>query len=288
MSANDPREAASADESATGGGGPETPAAKLAKLKAELEKAQSDSEKLEEQSATLQGTIAELNKGVAELTKAVAEIDQRSKAWEKALQTLNQRRGEEEKYYKLKRPMLEATVSEKDKEFVVKQRKEGEAAKAVAALKDRVGKLEGQEAAQSQKLAVASAAAEQAQRRFDELAGLAQTNDKRLKELATLHADAEKEDAKNNVTRMFFLILEMEDEFKKLDLPTVKEYTDRVTEAQAAAESAKAAEKSAKVALAQTQSDLKNTRKELAAAEADRRKKTLEAIPADAEAAVPS
>jgi len=285
MSANDPKDLSAAGNSETGGGGAETPAQKLARLKDELGQAEAQNEQLGREAAALKGTITELTKDVAELTKAVAEIDQRTKAWEKAAQALNKQKGEEEKYYKLKRPMLEATVPDKD--FVIREKKKGE--DAVEAIRQRVMTLRQQEAAQTQQLAAAAANAEGSQKRYDAEINLAQRNDAWLKDIAALHVEAEKEDAKNNVSRMFFLILEMEDVFKKLDIPGVEEFTRRVNEAQTAAATAAAAEQTAKDALARTQSDLKDAQKELSAAAADRRKKTLEAIPADGAAAtVPS
>lgn len=300
MSANDPKDLDTACDSETdSGGGAETPAQKLAKLKEELKKRQSEKEQLEKQSAVLKeefdkkiavinDTIAEKTKNVAELTKTVGEIDQTVKAWEKAIQALNQHKQEESSYYKLKRPMLEAAVPDREKEFVKKEKREGKAAQAVEALKGRVKTLQEKEAQRSQELAAARAAAGAAQKHFDEVAGLAKTNDEWLKDLKALHDAAEKEDAKNNVSRMYFLILEMEDVLKKLDIPTVEEYTRRANEAKTAAETGKAVEKAAEDALKQTQSDLANAQKELAAAKADRRKKTLEAIPAAAAATVPT
>jgi chromosome segregation ATPase len=233
MSANDSKDLAPAGDSETGGGA-ETPAQKLARLKGELGKAEADNEQLGKQAAALKGTIAELSKGVAELTKTVAEIDQRTKAWEKAAQALNQQKGEEEKYYNLKRPMLEATVP--DKEFVIREKRKGE--EAVAAIRERVKTLQQQETTQAQKLAAADA--EAAQQRYEAAINLAQRNDAWLKDLAALHVEAEKEDAKNNVSRMFFHILEMDDVLKKLDIPSVEEFIRRVNEAQTAAAGAAA------------------------------------------------
>ncbi|HEX7317568.1 MAG TPA: hypothetical protein VF297_26945 [Pyrinomonadaceae bacterium] len=285
MSAKDPtKDTASTNDTApvgdseTGGGGAETPVQKLDRLKGELGKAEADNEQLGKQAAALKGTITELTKDVAELTKAVAEIDQRTEDWKKAAKALNERKGEEEKYYKLKRPMLEATVP--DKEFVIGEKRKGEA--AVEAIRERVMTLQQQEAAQTQQLAAAKANAEASQQRYEAEINLAKRNDAWLKDLVALHAEAEKEDAKNNVSKMFFLILEMDDVLKKLDIPSVEQFTRRVNEAQTASAAAAEAEQTAKDALAQTQTNLKNAQKELSAATADRRKKTLDAIPADA------
>lgn len=279
MSANDPtKDVAPACDSETGGGGAETPAKKLERLRGELGTAEKENAQLGKQAEALKGTIAELTKDVAELTKAVAEIDQRVEEWKKAAKILNERKGEEEKYYRLKRPMLEATVP--DKEFVIREKRNGEA--AVEAIQKRVMTLQQQAAAQAQQLAAAAANAAASQQRYEAEINLAKRNDVWLKDLVALHAEAEKEDAKNNVSKMFFLILEMDDVLKKLDIPSVEEFSRRVNEAQTAAAAAAAAELTAKEALAQTQTNLKNAQKELGAATADRRKKTLDAIPADA------
>lgn len=276
MSANNPEDAAPASESETNNA-PETPAQKLDKLKSDLEKAQSENADIDRKIDTLKSTITEL-------TKAVTEIDQKTTAWEKAAQTLSQQRRDEETYHKNKKAMLLATVP--NKEFVIAKKQKGE--QAVTHLRERVKTLHQKESEQTQQYAAAKAETEAKRLQYDGEINLAQRNDAWLKDLAALHAEAEKEDEKNNVSRMFFLILEIEDVLKKLDIPSVQEFTRRVNEAQAAASKAADYEQAAKEKLAQTQADLKKTQKELSDAVTNRRKSTLDAIPENTAATVPS
>lgn len=287
MSANDQKDVdTAAGDSTTGGGDADTPAQKLAKLIEALKKAEAENEQLGRQATALKGTIAGLTKEVAELTKVIAESDQRIKAWEKAAKELNEKKGKEEKYYKIKRPMLDAAVSDKDKKFVEGEKQKGK--DAVDAIARRVTTLQQNEVTQTQQLAEAEAKAVASQQRYEAQLNLARDNDARLKDLAALHAEAEKEDEQNNVARMFFLILEMSDVLGELDIPSVAEFTRRVNEAQTAAATDAANAAAAKDKLAQTRTDLKNAQKDLSVAKADRRKKILEAIPADAAAATAS
>lgn len=284
MSENNPQQTAPASQptpatgggQATGGGG-ETPAQQLARLKAELEQAQSDN-------AALDRKIDNLKSTVAELGKAVAEIEQKAKGWEQARKLLIEQRQEQEGYYKTKRQMLEATVP--DKEAIARLKQDGD--EAIKLLRDRAEKLREEEPDRVREYAKAQIEAAKKQRKYDAEVNLAKRNEAWLKELAALHADAEKEDEKGNISRMYFLILEMEDVLKKIDTPSVEQFTKRVNDAQTAAAQAAVAEQQAKDKLAQAQADLKKAEKDLADAEASRRKNTLAAIPEEAAAPAPA
>jgi chromosome segregation ATPase len=248
----------------------DTPADELAKLKAELEKDQA-------MFADLGKEIEQLKTKVADLSKAVAEIDQKVKAWEKASAALKEQQQAQKSYFDREQKELEATLSDADKKVVTTAKTKGE--DNVAQLAQQVKDLKQKVADKQTALAKAKDTTATRQKEYKAQVELATKDDDLLKDLKTLHTDADKEEAKNNILRMYFLILEGEADLKKLDVPEVKEYADRLNKTSAALTDATTAEQAAKAELDKAQVDLQKAEKDLGDADKSRRQTTLASIP---------
>jgi chromosome segregation ATPase len=253
-----------------------SPASELERLKKELEKALADH-------AAAGGKIDQLKNQVSELGKAVAEIDQKVKAWEKASVAIKEQQKTQKTFFDREQKELEATLPAADQEFVKKTRAEGYAniktlkSKLEAAEKDLDDKKRALAAAESSKIAAVDA--------YKANVDLAAKDGEWLKDIATLHGEADKEEAKNNVSRQYFLILEGEDVLARLDVPDVKAYEKRLNDSGDAVTVASGVERTAKEAVAKAQVDLQTAQKNLGDAVKNRRANSLASIPENDEAA---
>jgi chromosome segregation ATPase len=253
-----------------------SPASELERLKKELEKALADY-------AAAGGKIDQLKNQVSELGKAVAEIDQKVKAWEKASVAIKEQQKTQKTFFDREKKELEATIPDADKEFVKKTQADGYAkvktlkSKLEAAEKDLDEKKRALAAAESSKAAAVDA--------YKANVDLAAKDGEWLKDISGLHGEADKEEAKNNVSRQYFLILEGEDVLARLDVPDVKAYEKRLNDTGDAVTVASGVERLAKEAVAKAQVDLQTAQKNLGDAVKNRRADSLEAIPENEEAA---
>lgn len=254
-----------------------SPADELKDLKASLEANQAKDNEL--------GKTIELQKGrIAELTKTVAEIEQKQKAWEKAAQDSADKKKELENYRKLKVPIVEAVVPEPTRTELLNAKKAAETklsdlAKAVETASATVD-------AQAQAYATAKAATASRQREYTALTNLAAQNEARLKDLATLRADADKAAAANNMARMFVLLVFIDDGLKKLQLPSAAEYLAQLNKAGSAVAAAGQAERAAKDAVDKANADRQQAQKDFDEAKAKWRQQLLDSIPDPKPAAV--
>lgn len=263
----------------TGEGKPkETPAEELARLNKEL------GEKQAAQAKT--GTEIDLLKSqIAELGKAVAEIDKKANDWDAASKKIKQQQKEQQLFFDREKKELEATLSANEKKVVTDAKTKSET--DVAALAKNFDDLK--KALPDKEKAVASAKAntDAMKEKYKDEVNLAEKDNALLKDLTTLHTDADSEEKKNNVQRQYFLILEGEDDLGKLDVPDVQTYKDRLNKAGTAVGDAADAERAAKDALAKAQVELKKAEKDLSDAVNDRRKKALASIPESSPVIVP-
>jgi chromosome segregation ATPase len=244
-----------------------TPAEKLEKLKHELDNAIVENE-------TRDRKIDHLKSNIADLSKAVGEIDKNTKDWEKAAQIITQQKKDEQAYYDNKKKMLEATVPNKPDIIALKEKED----KKVAELEALVNTLTSNIPALEQTLATARNNSAAKKQQYDETVNLAKKDTDLLKDLVSLRALAEKEDEKNNISRMYFLILEMGDDLKEIEVPSVAQFKEKVNAAEIAVLKAVAAEQTAQDELDKTKAALKKAEKDLSDELANGRANTLALI----------
>lgn len=244
-----------------------TPAEKLEQLKRELDKAIVENE-------TRDRKIDHLKSNIADLSKAVGEIDKNTKDWEKAAQIITQQKKDEQAYYDNKKKMLEATVPNKPEIIALK----GKEDKKIADLEALVNTLTSNIPTLEQTLATARNNSAAKKQQYDETVNLAKKDTDLLKDLVSLRALAEKEDEKNNISRMYFLILEMGDDLKDIDVPSVAQFKEKVNAAELAVLKAVAAEQTAQDELDKTKAALKKAEKDLSDELANGRANTLALI----------
>jgi hypothetical protein len=256
-----------------------SPADELKDLKASLEANQAKDDEL--------GRTIELQKGrIAELTKTVAEIEQKQKAWDKAAQDAADKRKEFDNYLKVKEPIVEAVVPEATRTELINAKvaaeyKVSELAKGVEAASAAVD-------AKAQAYAAAKAATASRQSEYTALTNLAAQNETRLKDLATLKADADKAAAANNMQRMYLLLVFIGDGLKRLQLPTSAEYLAQLNKAGSAVAAAGQAERASKDALDKANADRQQAQKDFDEAKAKWRQQLLDSIPDPKPAAAPA
>jgi len=252
---------------------PSDPAADLQKLKDSL-KADQD------KSADLTKEMNLLKAQIADLQKSVDEIDSKGKNYEKGLQTIEQQKKDLETYFNTKKAMLEATVPNKEEVSKTKERGDKEVTELVAT----VTRLQDEVTTNTGAYQAAKADTQQKQQKYTSEVNLLTRNDVWIKDLGGLRTAIEKEDTKNNVSRMYFLILEMADVFKKLDLPRQAEYLDRLKNAASELSIATNTERDKKQALDDSTANLRQAEKDLEEAKSKRRDKILQSIPEKAAA----
>jgi chromosome segregation ATPase len=256
----------------------ETPAEELARLNKEL------GEKQAAQAKT--GTEIDLLKSeITELGKAVAEIDKKANDWDAASKKIKQQQKEQQLFFDREKRELEATLSVGEKKVVTDAKTKSET--DVAALAKKLDDLKKALPDKEKALAVAKANTDSMKEKYKAEVNLAEKDNALLKDLTTLHTDADSEEKKNNVMRQYFLILEGEDDLGKLDVPDVKTYTDRLNKAGTAVGDAADVERAAKDELAKAQVELKKAEKDWSDAVSDRRKKALASIPENSAVIVP-
>ncbi len=256
----------------------DSPAAELAKLNKELEEKQAAQAKADHE-------IDLLKSKVADLGKAVAEIDQKVKAWEKASVSIKEQQKTQKSYFDREKRELEATLSAADQKLVKDARAKGQ--KEVADSDQKVADLQLKVASKKTALANAEAAKTATAQAYKAEVDLATKDSDLLKDLTTLHGDADKEEAKNNVLRQYFLILEGEDDLTRLDVPDVNAYAERLNNAGAAMAAASNVERLAKEELEKAQVELQTAQKDSGDAKKSRRQKTLASIQENGAVPVP-
>lgn len=260
-----PRDAAQAGDSKE-----ETPASELDRLNEELKKKQEGQVKTAQE-------IERLKSEIEELGKAVAEIDKKARDWETASKKIKEQKDAQQSFFDRERKELEATLPLYQQRVVKDAKKKGE--DEVDRLRDDAGKLTGEVEKKRLALAEAEKKKSAAEQKYKAVLNLAEADNALLKELTTIHADADAEEKKNNTLRQYFLILEGEDALGKIDVPDVKAYTARLNAAASAASDAADAERVAKDDLANAQVALQTAQKKLGDAEKNRRQKTRAEIP---------
>jgi chromosome segregation ATPase len=168
-----------------------SPAAELAALK---------------QEADQKGKEVEVLKArIAELTKTVGDLEKKEKEFEKAAANVEQQKKDLECFANTRKPRLEQTVA---KAAIVQLK--NEATGNLDALSEAVCDAKARIASSATALDAAKAATAQKQAEFAEVTSIPESNNQVLKDLLSLKADADKEDAANNLGRMYFLLLLME------------------------------------------------------------------------------
>jgi hypothetical protein len=254
----------------------DSPADELAKLKNDL--------------AANQSKIADMSKDsdrlklqIADLAKAVADIDAKAKAFEKASQDVSLQQKDFDTYIKTKKQMLEATVPNKD--AIVKAERDG--LQHLADLEQRVQDLSANLLQQEKVWTDAKAETVKKQAKYAEAANLAAANDVLLKDLSSLKSAADKEGSDNRVSRMYFLVLLMEDVLNKLNLPSSADYQKGLNQAANDAAAAAVADRAAKEELDKADVDRQQAQKDFDDTKAKWRQQTLDAIVEPKPAVVP-
>jgi len=244
-----------------------SPADELKVLKQTLEENQTKSAELAKGSEHLKAQIADLE-------KTVKEVDQKKKDFEKAAAGADQKKKELLVYVKREKQMLEATVPH----ATIQAAKE-KADNALTALDGLVTKAATEARTKATELGTARATTAAKQADFNRVAGRAAANDEIFKDLAALRAAADKMSAANNLSKMYFLVLVMEERLGQLDLLTPAEQERQLNVAGAALAAAAEAERTAREASDAATEKETQARKDLETARAKSRQATLDAIP---------
>lgn len=227
-----------------------------------------------------QTKAAELAKGsehlkaqIADLEKTVKEVDQKKKDFEKAVAGADQKKKELLAFVKREKQMLEATVPH----ATIKAEKT-KADDALKKLDEKVETAATQAREKAVKLGEARTATAATQADFNTVAGRAAANDEIFKDLVALRAAADKQSAANNLSKMYFLVLVMEERLGQLDLISPAEQEQQLNAAGAALAAAAEAERTAKEASDAATGAEKQARKDLETARSRSRQATLDAI----------
>ena len=251
----------------------ETPEQELIRLQAELAKKK-------DEKAEAETKIGQLEGKTGDLSKTVDEIKKKSGSWEKELISIKAKRDKEAAFREDRYDTVKCHLTDEQKKAVeaIKVAEE----EKIGNLKKKIEELKGQIA--REQTAYASAQAKRAEKDayYKSRVELAEFDNALLTDLAKLHTMIDAEYPKANYPRMYFLILEMDNDLTVLgeNLPEPEQYKTMVNEAGTALSDAKNAETAAKDALEKSKKDLAASEKELIELEnaEKRRKKLLEEI----------
>jgi len=253
-----------------------SPADELAKLRNDL--------------AANQSKVADMSKDsdrlklqIADLAKAVADIDAKAKVFEKTSQDITMQQKDFDTYIKTKKQMLEATVPNKD--AIVKAKRD--ALQHLVDLEQQVQDLSMKVPQQEKVWIDAKADTAKKQAAYAVAANLGAANDAVLKDLSSLKSAADKEGSDNRVSRMYFLVLLMEDVLNKLSLPSSADYQKGLNHAANNAAAAAVADRAAKEELDKADADRQQAQKDFDDTKAKWRQQTLDAIEEPKPAVVP-
>jgi hypothetical protein len=246
--------------------------------------------KLRNDLAANQSKVADMSKDsdrlrlqIADLAKAVADIDAKAKAFDKASQDVSVQQKEFDTYVKTKKQMLEATVPNKD--AIVKAKRDG--LQHLSDLEQQVQDLSAKVLQQEKVWTDAKAETAKKQAAYAVAANLAAANDAVLKDLSSLKSAADKEGSDNRISRMYFLVLLMEDVLNKVSLPSSADYQKGLNQAANDAAAAAVADRVAKEELDKADADRQQAQKDFDDTKAKWRQQTLDAIVEPKPAVVP-
>jgi len=230
---------------------------------------------LEKQLTENQKTADRLKAEIADQKKIAGDVDQKEKDFTKAADDLAKQKKVFDDFVVREKKMLEATV---DKNAIQALKKA--ALDELKGLADKVTDAANAVQAAEKALADAKAATASKQADFDKLAGVPAANAAILKDAASLLDKANNEGKANNFSRMYFLVLVLEDRLKQLDLTAPDDYTKALNQAAADLTAAGNAERAAKTALDAANAALKEAQKNFDAKKASWRDDALKQIPA--------
>jgi chromosome segregation ATPase len=256
---------------------PDKPADQLAKLKDDLAANQSKSADLGKEADRIKAQISDLS-------KAVTDIDAKATAFDKALKDVTQRQKELDNYIKTKKQMLEAALPNKADVVKAKQ----DAQQKLADLAKKVRDLTNAAIAKEKAWNDAKADNAKKQTAYTSAANLGTENDATLKDLTSLQAAADKEGTGNQLSKMYFHVLLMEEVLKKLNLPSSADYQKTLNQAANDAAAAAVAERTAKEAMDQANADRQQAQKDLDDARAKWRQQTADSLADPKPAAAPA
>jgi hypothetical protein len=251
---------------------PPSPADALKDLKSKLDKNLGDSSDLAKQAADLKQQVAELQKFLDQNASA-------AKTYGNAVKGLSQRQAALQEYHDTKKTMLEATLKDK-KDAVVKTKQAGD--QEVADLQTKVNDLQKTVAADATAYAAAQAESVKQQDEYDKVVGLPSRGTFWVNDSSSLRDAAE---SQKNLSRAYFLILEMEDSFKKTNLLAVDDFSKQLDDSTSRLTAAKNGERDKKQTLDQDTANLQQAQKEADDANTKRRDNILKSIPDEAAAA---
>lgn len=238
---------------------PISPAAELAALKQEAEQKGKDVEVLKAR--------------IAELTKTVSDLDKKEKEFAKAAANVEQQKQDLECFANTRKPRLEQTVA---KAAIIGFKNDATA--NLDTLSANVTAAEGDVASAAVALDEARTVTAEKQAAFAAVTSIPESNNQVLKDLLALKADADKEDAANNLGRMYFLLLLIEDRLNELQILDPAEYMKRLNDAGSAVTAASQVEREAKATLDGNTAALKDAQKTLQDQRAKWRKEVLDKI----------
>jgi hypothetical protein len=243
--------------------------------KNELEKLTALLVKKQQESTQVIADIEGIKSRITDLTKITGEIDQRVTAYEKARVGLDEQRKKSDNFFKAKKKLLEDTLPNKQK--IIDKKKEGYQA---------IEKINGELKTLDTKIDEKQTALNNAQKTWDtnkteyaNVLDLAGSRSKALRDLQDLEKQADEEGDKDNLGRMYFYILEMEEALKKAELPTKDEYRGLLDAAATKLDQASTAHRAAKSDFDGAVAERKAKQKELDESVAARRQKTAASIP---------
>lgn len=224
--------------------------------------------------AEVKGKEVEILKArIAELTKTVGDLEKKEKEFEKASASTEQQKKDLECFADTRKPRLEQTVA---KAAIVTLK--SDATENLDALSQGVTDTQAEVASAAAAHETTKAATAQKQAKFAAVTAIPDSNAQVLKDLLSLKTEADKEDTANNLGRMYFLLLLIEDRLDDLQIITPADYMKRLNDAGSALTAAAKAEREAKDALEQANAALKDAQKKLQDQRGKWRKEVLDAI----------
>lgn len=228
---------------------------------------------LKEQAELKSKEVEALKARIAELTKTVGDLEKKEKEFEKASASTEQQKKDLECFANTRKPRLEQTVA---KAAITTLK--NDATEKLDALSQDVTEAQAEVAAATAAHETAKAATAEKQAKFAAVTAIPEANAQVLKDLVSLKTEADKEDAANNLGRMYFLLLLIEDRLDDLQIITPADYMKRLNDAGSALTAAAKSEREAKDALDQANAALKDDQKKLQDQRGKWRKEVLDAI----------
>ena len=246
----------------------ENPAETLDQLKKKQQDSQTKIAQLTKDSEILKEKIASSE-------KAVTEIGQILSAYVQALKNLDKERKDIEGYFETKTRMIEAAIQNKEQ---VIDTTIGEFDKEVSAKTDDQRELEKKHNEAKEGYEGAKKAADEKQKAFDFLKRYQKDAEDRLKELKNLRQEIEKEEEKNNIGAMYFLIQELRSTLDRAQIKSRADLEAELYEAWSAVYSAAEDLRVKKEEWEKAKQDLEQLNKELEALKKNRREEILKRI----------